>query len=99
MQRSTQGHVEQLHPAADAEHGHVALERAADERDLSLIPFGHRAFRLRMRLGPKRRRVDIGAAGEDQAVEPVEHLVGMSHQDGSGAIIITRPPTRWIAVT
>ncbi len=81
VQRSAQRHVEQLHPAADAEHGHVALERAADERDLGLIPLRHRALRLRMRLGPIRRRVDIGAAGEDQAVEPVEHLVGVGDED------------------
>ena len=80
VQRPAERNVEQLHPATDAEHGHVALERASDERDLRLIPFRHRALRLRVRLGPVRGRVDVGATREDQSVEPVEHLVRVSHE-------------------
>ena len=78
------GDVEDLHPAADAEQRHVALDRAARQGQLEAVAFGPDAPGLGVRLGPVARRVDIGAAGEDQRVEQVEHPVGLGLGGGVG---------------
>ncbi len=42
LERSSEGDVQELHAAADPEHGHVALHRAAREGDLDPVALGHR---------------------------------------------------------
>ena len=74
-QRAAEGDVDQLHAAADAEHRHVALDRAAGERELDAVALGHGVVGLGMGLGAVGGGVDVVAAGEDQPVEQVEHLV------------------------
>ena len=95
QQRAAGGDVHQLHPAAHAEQRHIALERAARERDLEAVALGNRAARLGMGRLPVACGVDVGPAGEDQPVDQVEHLVGIvlerlvgrQHQgDASGAL-------------
>ena len=47
-----QRHVQDLHAAADAQHGHAALQRPARQRELEPIALGPGAARLRMRPAP-----------------------------------------------
>ena len=77
MKRPTTGDVEDLHAAADPEHGQVALQRAPHERDLERVARRDAADRLRISDRPVDPRIDVRAAGEHQAVDPVEHLVGI----------------------
>ena len=84
--------VDQLHPAADAEHRQVALDRRARERDFEAVALGHRVDRLRVGARAVGGRVDVGAAGEDQPVEQREHLGGLL-----GQLLVGRrasPPAR-----
>ena len=76
VERAAAGDVEQLHPAADAEHRQVALERAAREGELEAVALGPGALRVRVGLGAVAGRVDVRAAGEDEPVEQVEQLLG-----------------------
>jgi hypothetical protein len=76
LERPAAGDVEELQPAADAEHRHVALERGAAEGDLEPVAFGVETRRHRVVLGAVERRVDVGAAAQHQPVEQVEQLVG-----------------------
>ena len=75
-ERPALDHVQHLHAAADAQHGHVALERARAEAELEAVALRPGRADLRMRLRAVGGGVDVGAAREDQAVEHVEHLVG-----------------------
>ena len=96
-QRAAAGDVEDLHAAADAEHGHVALERAAAKRDLEAVALGLVADRHRVRLGAVARRVEVGSAREDQRVEDVEKLRrvgGAVAPRPAGAPGSRRPPPR-----
>ena len=81
-------------PAADAEHRHVALDRAPCERELGAVALGHRVLGLRMTLGAVGRRVDVVAAGEDQPVDhgraPRRGLCSSRRRAGSSAR--ARPP-------
>ena len=79
-QGATERDVEHLHPTADPEHRHVALHRAAHERDLGLVALRDGAVRRRVGLGAVQRRIDVVAAGEDQPVDQVERLVGVVDQ-------------------
>jgi hypothetical protein len=54
--------VHHLHAAADAEQGQVAVHRAQGERRFERVALGHEP--------------QVGAAGQDQPVEEVEHDVG-----------------------
>ena len=67
VERAAEGDVQHLHAAADAEDGHVALERRARQRDLEPVALGSRAVGLRVGLGAVGGRVDVGAAGQHQA--------------------------------
>ena len=69
------GDVQDLAPAADGQHGHVARERALEERELGAVALGPYAVRLRVRLGAVGVGVEVGAAGEDEPVEGVERLL------------------------
>ena len=85
-QRAAGGDVHHLHAAADAEQRQVALERAAAERHLEGVALGVLA--------------DVDAAGEHEAVDAVQHLVGMLGRDGvRGEQQRRAPPARWTART
>ena len=64
-------------PAADPEHRHVALQRPPRQRELEAVALGPGAPRLGVRLGAVAGGVDVGAAGEQQRVDPVEQEVGV----------------------
>ena len=67
--------VEHLEAAADREHRQVARERCLEQRELAAVALRVRSDRLRMRLGAVLLRLHVVAAGEDQPVESVEHLL------------------------
>ena len=90
-----EGHIDQLHPAADAEHRHVPLDGAHGERELRAVALGHQMVGRGMQVGSVRGGVDVVAAGEDQPVEQVEQLVGLvleapvrrdHHRQAAGAL-------------
>ena len=60
LERAAAGDVQHLHPAADPEHRHVALQRAARQRGLEAVAVGVRAASSpdagRRRSSPGRRR-------------------------------------------
>src|ERR671936_443450 len=68
------GDVEDLAPATDGQHGHVARQRGLQQREFGLVALGVEAGGLTMRLGAVGRRVDVVAAREEEAVERVEGL-------------------------
>ena len=76
LDRPARRHVQHLHAAADAEQRQVALERPVPERELEAVPLRTRSAGLRVRPRAVRAGIDVGAAGEDEAVEEVEQLVG-----------------------
>ncbi len=76
-QRAAERDIEYLHSAADAEHRQIALDRAADQRDLGLVSLRNDALGRRVGLGAVHSRIDIVAAGEDQPVDPVKDLGGV----------------------
>ena len=77
-----EGHVQDLHAAADAEERQVALHGRSDHGDLESVPLGVGALRRRIALGAVGRGVHVGAADRQQAVEPLEDRGGMSGIDG-----------------
>ena len=83
-ERAAAGDVHDLHAAADAEQRDVALERAPGQCELERVPLGPHAAGHRVGLGAVGGRVDVGAAGQDQAVQDVEHLVGLGLGLGVG---------------
>ena len=96
-QRAAERDVEHLHPAADPEHRHVALHRAARERDLELVALRDDAVRLRVRARrrtapDRRRRRRRGSARRSGRAASS----GSSINAGSGGIISASPPARWI---
>ena len=84
LERAAARDVHELHAAADAEQRDVALERAARQCDLERVALGPRALGHRVRLGAVAGGVEVGAAGEDQPVDDVEHLVGVALGLGVG---------------
>ena len=71
QQRSAESDVHQLQAAADAEHRLAALGERGEERPLVIVADAVAApLRLQRRLAVARRR-DVGAAFEDERVEPV----------------------------
>jgi hypothetical protein len=68
--------VQQLHTAADGEQGEVSRERAVGQGELEAITLRHGLTDLGMRPGAVGGRIDVGASGEDQRVQPTEQLVG-----------------------
>ena len=73
---AAEGDVEQLHAAADAEHGQLALERGAGERELE--PVAKRVAGLVGGIGVLAvgGGVEIAPAGQQQAVDDLERLLG-----------------------
>ena len=84
--------VQHLEAAADREHRHVARERGLEQRELAAVALGVRSVRLRMRLGAVLLRIEVVAAGEEQAVERVERLLDAvlarrhEHRAAAGAL-------------
>ena len=76
--------VQELHAAADAEHGDVALQRAPRERDLEVVARPVDAARLGVAVGAVRSGIDVASAGEQEAVDEVEHLVRLAGGDRVG---------------
>ena len=66
--------VDDLHPAADAQAGEVELGRAAHEQQLERVALGRRRLGLGMRLGAVGRGGQVGAAGDEHAVEQGQQL-------------------------
>jgi hypothetical protein len=94
VQVSAERDIEHLSAAANAEHRQASLDRAGQQRELPRVAIAARLVGFRMRLLTVYRRVDIFAAGDDQAVEPVEHAVcdrvvhrlrRQQHRDAAGA--------------
>ena len=75
MQRSAERDVEGLGAAADAQHRQLPVQRRAEQGELPRVPVGCGRVGTRVRRLPVARRVDVSAAGDHQAVEPVEHPV------------------------
>ena len=83
-ERAAAGDVDQLHATTDAEHRQLSLDRSACQCHLEGVALRHGPARLGMRLPAVAARIDVGAAGEDQAVDQLEHLVGVARQLGVG---------------
>ena len=83
-ERPAEGDVDQLHAAADAEHRHVAFDRAPGQRQFRAVALGHGVLGHRMALGPVGGGVDVIAPGQDQAVDHVERLIGVVLELGVG---------------
>ena len=76
VQRAAQLHVEDLAAAADGEHGQVGGERGGEQGPLAGVPDRVDAADLGRGLLAVGERVDVSPAGEHQAVEHGDHLVG-----------------------
>src|SRR6476660_9437742 len=68
-------HIQHLETAADREHRQVAFERRREKRALAPVALGVRTDRRRMGVGTVLLRLQVVAAGEDQPVERLEHLL------------------------
>ena len=91
-ERPAAGDVQELDPAADREHGQVALERPAQEPQLGrvaahLLGRGARVGVVAVQVG-----ADVLAARHDQPVEQVEGVAGSCSHSGSGGSTSARPP-------
>ena len=87
-----QAMLQHLHPAADAQHRHVARESRVRQRQLEAVALRPRSVRLRVRLRAVAGRVDAGAAREHQAVEQVEQLAHWPPRHPAAAAAPARPP-------
>ena len=91
-QGPAEGDVEQLHPTADAENGHAQPDRRPDQLQLELVALGVDPVLGRVVGGPVAGRLDVPAAGQEQAVEGGQHLLGVAglgrgqhHDPGPGS--------------
>src|SRR5262245_62518842 len=75
MKLASTQYVEDLHAAADGKHGQLAIERRAKQLELGLVAARVDDGRLRVWLGAVESRIQIGASGEDEAVDCVERLL------------------------
>ena len=64
-----------LHPAADPEHRESAVARSPVERDLGGVAIEPGAIGRLVRLVAVASRIDVGAAGDHDAVEALDHSV------------------------
>ena len=74
LQRAAGDHREHLHAAADAEHRQVAVQRRPHQRHLGGVAVRPQPGRLLVRGLAVQRGVQVGAAGEDHGVQPVQDL-------------------------
>ena len=68
--------VEDLAAAADGKHGEVGPQRGGQQGPLARVTDVADAAHLGRRLFAVRQRVDVAAAGQDEAVEDGDHVVG-----------------------
>ena len=80
VKRSAEGDVEHLDAAADAQHGHVALHRAAGERDLERVAQRVDVVGGLVGLGAIGGGIHVVAARQDEAVDSVQQLVRLVDQ-------------------
>ena len=73
VERPAAGDVEDLEAAADAEQRQVPRQGGAGQRELEPIALDPGVRGVRVGLGSVARGIEIAAAGEQQAVEQVEH--------------------------
>jgi hypothetical protein len=97
LQRPAERHVEDLHPAADAGQRHIALEPPVRESQLEAVALDARAVRLGVGSRTVARRVDVGAAADQERIDEVEARSGISATASSGGRIRARPPARCTA--
>jgi hypothetical protein len=88
-QRAAQGHVHDLHAAADAEHRQPLLQRGADQGQLGVVAGRVGPPALRVARRAVAGRVDVAAAGQHQAVQAAGHGLDpgqrrQQHRDGPG---------------
>src|SRR3546814_21096003 len=75
VQRAAEARVQLLEAAADEEAGQALFQRRVDQREGRGVARLVVGLGLRVRRRAVARRVDVrGAAGEQQAVERVEHV-------------------------
>jgi len=72
VQRAAERDVHHLHPAADAQHRQVALERIVDEGQLERVAVWRDGGERRVRLRAVAGRVDVAPEAEQHAVRVVE---------------------------
>ena len=81
--------VQELHPATDREHGHVALQRSVEERELGTIALLVDAERLAVCLLVVEIGIEIGTAREQQSVQRLQRLLhsvfARRHEQGAPA--------------
>src|SRR5207245_880743 len=82
LERPAAGHVYELHPAAYPQHGEVAFDRRARQRDLEDVALGRRHSGLLAPLLAVAGGIDVRAAGEQQAIDQLEHLARFLDRDG-----------------
>ena len=75
LERAAQRHVEHLVAAADAEQRQAEVAGGAGQRQLEHVGVGMAAGDVGRGLGAVVLRVDVAAAGQQQAVESGHHLV------------------------
>ena len=80
-ERSAEGDVQNLDPAAHTEHGQALVECTLDELQLELVPLGVGRRELLVRLLSVPLRLDVAAAAEEDAVANLEHLIQVSVPD------------------
>jgi hypothetical protein len=98
LERAAERHVEDVHAAADAQHGQAPLECRACYPQLEPVAQGRDRVRRRVRLGAVVGRVGVARGpADDQGVEPVERvlrvLVGRE-QHGAPARVLDRGDVR-----
>ena len=85
------GDVEDLSAATDAEQRQVAGQGGLGERQLGGVAVGPYTGRGGVHRLAVRSRVDVGAAGQDHAVEPVEQPSGSAAPCGGTSSGSRRP--------
>ena len=73
-QRAAANDIDQLHPAADAQHRDVLRECGPQQRELGRVALGTGVGRLRLGLGAVAGRVEVRAAGQHEPVDDRERL-------------------------
>jgi hypothetical protein len=95
VQRAALGDVDQLDAAADAEHRLAGGAGGAVQRDLEGVALRVDDAEVGLRRLAEARRVDVGAAGEQQRVGAGDRLLG-GRGSRTGATM-GRPPSAWTA--
>ena len=88
-ERAAEGDVEHLQAAAHREDRAAQLQRPRQDGQLGGVALGARRAGARVGLGAVAGRVDVGAAREHHAVEPVD---GRRPTSARGASSTGRPP-------